>query len=1188
MGWLPFAAAALLAGVPAPATTNAQPASGPAPAATSAPVLAATPQFRRYNIDQGLPSSNVYTMVQDRRGMLWFGTVAGLARFDGTHFKVYRHRPGDPSSLASDDVSAVVVDSRGRVWAGGEGNGINLYVPASDSFRHFRHDPKRSDSLAGDDALTMAAGRDGSLWIGTYGHGLDHMTSLGHFQHLVHDPDDPNSLASNNVVTLYSHAGTVWIGTDRGLDIRRPDGKLVHVRFVGLPRSPLILSVNGNGHEVRASTAEGLFLVHAGTARQVMPGVLPRVPALSSVRDHRGNLWVATSNGLYLVRDGRVSYFPPRPLLPSSLPGRWIWDVMVDHEGGVWVATKSAGVAYLRPDWYRFSHYAHRPDDPGSLTVSRIDALASAGDGTLWVSGGPHQLDRLDPVTGSVTHYGKVLGAHRGHVIAMAPAGSDGMWLGFAHALGLYAHGQIHPVESPPRIDAFDRMVSTADGTLYVAPVGHGVYRVDRHTLAMHPIELAFTDPLDRQTSDLIMHDGRVWRASHAGLSRLATDGARFVPVPGVANGEVSAVAIAGADLWLVRPHGLERYRLTAHGATLVRRIDAAAGWPGMVAHAMLIDHRGRVWIFANAGLWRYDPATRKFKKFGKSNGLPSAEFTTKQLARLDGGTVFAGTVDGVVGFRPTAIRVHAYKPRLAIRSIVVRRDGRNVELPRTTTHLHLHWNDRDLRITTLGLSYVAPKRVHYRFFLAGLDTDWTDTGTRGTRELAGLPAGHYQLKVKAAGPSGAWTHLATPLTIDVDRPPWTRPWAWVAYALVILISGYLIILAWHRRSEQHHRVQMAEQHRQLAEQASAAKTRFLANLGHEIRTPMTGVLGMAELLLEESPSPRQRSYVEAIRHSGELLLKLVNDALDLARIEAGRLMLDPAPFDPRAMLADVRQLLQGQASGKDIELTAEADANVPAHVRGDALRIKQILLNLANNAIKFTTHGSVRLGAAWADGELVLHVVDTGPGISDNDRERLFQRFEQAASPERSSGSGLGLAICRELVALMGGRIALESTAGTGSHFTVSLPLPAVTAAPPPAAPAASRSVAARRVLLVEDDATVARVIQGLLEARGHHVTHAEHSLDALGELERGHFDILLLDLDLPGMDGYQLAGIIRERDDGRALPIVAITARSGGDEEQRARAAGMDAFARKPLTGEQLADLLDDLCPHAPANPS
>ncbi|HET8554971.1 MAG TPA: ATP-binding protein, partial [Rhodanobacteraceae bacterium] len=1105
----------------------------------------------------------------------------------------YRHIPGKTSSLASDDVSSVLADSKGRLWAGGEGSGVNLYEPATDSFRHFRHQPDRADSLSGNDVMVMAEGSKGTLWVGTYGHGLDHMTSPGHFQHFVHDPGNPHSLISNNIFSLFNQGdGKLWIGTDRGLEIREPDGHLRQIRFEGVDRAPAVWGIDGSSHRMRVATTNGLFMVGAdGVARRAQLGRFSRFAILSSVLDRHGNLWIATVNGLLLVRHGRITYFPPRPLLPGGQPGQAIFNLFLDNEGGLWIATKNSGVAYLSPDWNNFSHYSHRPDDAGSLSSSQIHALTPDGHGNLWIGGGMNQLDKLNPTTGAVVHYGKVLGTKPQFVFALAPAGKNSLWLGFSNAIALLEHNHLRQIQTPG-FGGVRSIVSDASGALYAASVSKGVIRVNRQTLKIEWLKLAFAGGPDRQTTRMLMHDGQLWRASHAGLSYLPAHSSQFVPVAGVAKGNVSAMTISGKDLWLVRSDGLEHYRLHDRRAALVKRIDAAAGWPGIVANTMLVDKRGRVWLFGNVGLWRYDPSTNRFRHYGQEDGLPSPEFISQQLAHLDNGAVFAGTLGGVVGFRPDAIVDHPRKPQLVITSIVVRRDGKNIALPPGSRDLHLDWNDRDLRITAHAMSYIDPSRNHYRFRLVGLDNGWVDTGTRGMRELAGLKAGHYQLKVQAAGPSGVWASLATPITIGVDAPPWLRPWAWLLYALVVLAAGYGIIAAWRRRLEQRHHVQLAHQQQRMAEQANAAKTRFLATLSHEIRTPMTGVLGMTELLLGADLGTRERGHVETIRRSGKMLLKLVNEALDMARIEAGRLVLEPAPMDLRALIEEVRQLQASQTHKKNLDFLAQVDASVPVRLEGDATRIKQILLNLTNNAIKFTPHGHVTITASYADGELRLCVSDTGPGISETDRQRLFQRFEQADSPQRREGSGLGLAICRELVALMHGRMDLETTLGKGSCFKVFLPLPVATVEVPETAPdAPDRSIDgdARHLLLIEDNATVAQVICGLLEARGHRVTHAAHGLDALSEMQNRHFDALLLDMNLPGVDGCELARMIRQLEgDDVHMPIIAITARSGGDEEQQARAAGMDAFLRKPIDGEELARTLNRLCQTRQASPA
>jgi CheY-like chemotaxis protein/nitrogen-specific signal transduction histidine kinase len=375
---------------------------------------------------------------------------------------------------------------------------------------------------------------------------------------------------------------------------------------------------------------------------------------------------------------------------------------------------------------------------------------------------------------------------------------------------------------------------------------------------------------------------------------------------------------------------------------------------------------------------------------------------------------------------------------------------------------------------------------------------------------------------------------------------------------------------------------QLAVQKRELAEQASLAKTRFLATLGHEVRTPMTGVLGMSELLAATGLDAKQRGYVDAIRRAGEHLMRLVNDALDLARIEAGRLELELQPFDLHALVEEVIAMTAPMAKQRGLEFRSRIAADAPRWLQGDPMRVRQILLNLLGNALKFTERGSVSLKVASAAPGVRFVIADTGPGLNDEQKARLFQRFEQAEGARtaaRYGGSGLGLAICQELAAAMGGRIALDSTPGQGTDFTVDLPLPD---AEPPATAAVEPGVRkhhALHLLLVEDDATVAEVIVGLLQAQGHTVVHAAHGLAALSEVASTRFDLALLDLDLPGLDGLALARQLRGQ--GITVPLLAVTARADADAEPLARAAGFDGFLRKPLTGAMLAEAIEALLP-------
>lgn len=1150
----------------------------PASAAT-VPTLPATPQFRHYDINQGLPSSNVYTLVQDGNGVIWMGTRAGLARFDGTDFRVYHHVPGDTSSLAGDDVSTVLADSHGRLWAGGEGSGVNLLDPLSGTFTHYRHDDRDPASLASNDILAMAEDTDGTLWVGMYGAGLDHMTSAGHFEHLEHDPDDPDSLSSDTILALAClDDGRLLIGTLLGLDIRDKHGRMHHARFDGLETPPRVWRIDHDGGEVRLNTTAGLFaLGKDGVARRVASDILPVHDIMTSVRDRLGALWVGTSAGLYLVEpDGRGSYFPSEPLMPGGQPGDRIWQLMLDKEGGLWIATQNAGVAYLSPNWRDFSHFSHNPGNPESLSANRIMALTADARGKLWVGGPDGQLDELDPDTGKVIHHAEDVGLAPNAIISLASFGHGNLWIGHHKGLALFDGSRTRRVADKRLSEGVRWLVADRHGTAYASPPGRGVYRVIPDTLEATPLAQAFDNHADRETSDLLLHDGILWRTSRAGLSRLAPDGLHFEPVKGVPPGPIYDLRIVRHNLWLARPNALEHYRIDDDAtATLVKRIDASHGWPGPEVNTMTVDSLGRVWLFATVGLWRYDPANGTFHDFTKADGLPTLEFTSQQQVHTPDGAVYVGSLRGVVGFHPDSMHDHPQAPELQVTSALVQRDGSDLRLPLSGHKLDLHWNDRDLRVTARATSYIDPSRNRYRFRLQGLDTDWVDTGTHGVREFAGLGTGTYQLDVKAAGPSGVWNQIATPLSIHVEAPPWARPWAWFLYALAGLLLVWGVVTIWRRRLEQQHQIRLVEQKRRMAESANDAKTRFLATLSHEIRTPMTGLLGMTELLLNGHLDRHERQCARSIQRSGQLMLKLVNDSLDMARIEAGRFELEIAPMDPRALLEDMRLLQSQQARGKGLTWQVAADASVPARLAGDRCRIQQILLNLTNNALKFTREGGVSVHADYADGQLHLQISDTGPGISEIDHERLFRRFEQADSAQRKDGTGLGLAICHELIQLMHGRITLASTPGKGSRFDIFLPLPE-TAAPvvAPAPDTLSREPdTGLRLLLVEDDTTVAAAISGLLEHAGHQVTHAAQGLAALGTLEHGHVDAVLMDMNLPGMDGCQLTRLIRDREPpGEHLPIVAITARSGTNEEQQARDAGMDAFLRKPVSQDEL----------------
>lgn len=1140
-----------------------------------------TPQFRRYGLADGVPSGPIYSVAQDHHGLMWFGAAGGLVRFDGVDFKVFRHAVNDPTSLPANQTYSLFVDAANRIWAGGMVSGVTVYDQSTRRFRHWEHDDRQPASLANNEVWSIAQTSDGRMWLATEG-GLDRLLpDESGFEHMTLEV---NRASPGAVRALLAEAdGRLWIGAESGLYLRHANGMITRVpvdpSFTG--NVGKVWHIEGGQDEVRVAVTGGLLVIGAdGMARPLAARSLGQSSRiLSSARDAQGRLWLGTLTGLVMDDgEGVLRRFGGQELLPGGLPSDRVWQVLQDREGGLWFTFENSGIAYLAPNWDGFTRFTHIPDDPTSLAGTGAASVAVRPDGTLWVGGSDGWVDKLDPRTGHVQHVVREL---HSEVIALAEDSRGRLWIVGPDQLHLYDHGKLAALDLQRMQVGRPPTGLAIDGEhLYLATWGAGVFAVDMENHTAAPLTNSENLGNTAFPRKLSVHAGRLWVPSVGGLQRSGERGTELAFVPGVPRQEVGAFDVDGTDgFWTMSERALEHYRGLEGQARLIDHVDISAREFSADLQNIRVDRQGRVWLFADPGLWRYDPVSRQFREFGVPQGLSNAQFSSGDVDVAADGTLFAASNGGVMAFQPERLerlRLPDAPPLLTLTHVAVRRDGRMQELATDGAAVTLHWDDRDVRVSARLSSYIDPASNKYRYWLHGVDSDWVEATTRGERDFTGLRAGTYSLEVNAAGADGKWHGLKQPMQISVQAPPWERWWAWLAYAVMAGLLFGSLLLAWRRRLAARHHLQMLEQLRQMAETASAAKTRFLATLSHEIRTPMTGVMGMAELLLSTPLTPTQHDYTRTMQRSGAMLLKLLNDALDLARIEAGRLDLEPSPFNPRELLNEVMELEQGLAQIKGIRLQLHVDDGFPVWVSGDALRIKQVLLNLVNNALKFTERGTVTVRAQRADEGMLLSITDTGPGIPEASQTRMFQRFEQAGGPQQASGSGLGLAICRELVSLMNGSIEMESQVGGGSTFRVRLPLPELPAtsmlSPPHAEPGRHC-----HLLLVEDDSIVAAVIRGLLERQGHEVCHVANGLAALAEMAHADFDAVLLDLDLPGIDGFQVARLLRQRENpGQRVPIMAVTARSTSGDEARARAAGMDGFLRKPLTGEQLADAL------------
>jgi len=1152
--------------------------------------VAETPQLRLIGPSDGLPSTDILGLGQDQDGYLWIATMDGLARYDGVEMDVWRHVPEDSGSLPENGLQSLHIDADDRVWVGTMTRGAAALDATRQRF--VRYNSERFPVMRSDLVMALAS-EPGAIWLGTadglYRIDTDASANEGNIHTFLYDADNSDSLPGSAILGLdFDSRGTLWIASTGGL--ARIDGdRLQRVPLPGAEPFPFIYSAIAQGEVIWIGSANGVFFGN-GDGNWEKPAwseVFARPnAAVTTVVDPSGGLWIGSQRGAWRVTADGI----PTPLPPTvEQINRPVQTLFMQHDGALWVPVFGQGLGYLRADWRRLMQFSS-----GSATLGgdHYRDMALAADGGVWLlarNGVVEHVSRHGVAGHLPANIAEQIRSARPRAFAVDEDGA--FWIGTPDSV--LRAGREGGIERWTRDAVQDAALPGLNHIFAVAP-GHRVWmgsnpvglqlrdtrthRVLRNFLAAEHIDSGF-DLGDLEQME-IGPDGVLWIAGADGIAWLDDNNGIDIE-PALHGQRVLAFGFDGTNaLWLFRNNQLQRFELEEGRWKHAQSVGVAQGLPPLEAGGLRVDSRHRVWLSSRRGLYCWDPASGHMQHVGVQNGLHNQEFVKGVLALDSDGMLFGTTIDGGV------IAIDTHRPDLPSRAhalhlkhVAVWRGGqwqaRDVSQGLTLAH-----DEPEFRISLRLVDYTDPSSHRYWSRLDGHDADWVEQHQHGERVFSGVQPGRYRLHMRALDAAGSPAE-APVLHVQIHAPWWNSS----SFHILLLAAGLAMVIAlavaYRHHLHRRHVWQLAKAQREMAEHASLAKTRFLATLGHEVRTPMTGVLGMSELLLGTRLNPEQHDYAQSIRSAGQHLLRLVNDALDLARIEADRLELERQPFDLRQMLAEIAALEAPLANARGLDFEHRIAPNVPRWLLGDAGRVRQIVLNLIGNAIKFTEHGRVTLHAEpLAPEGIRLVISDTGPGLNAEQSERLFRRFEQAdgvRTAARYGGSGLGLAISQELAAAMAGRIDVESIQGQGTRFIVALPLPE-THPPATHVPDPQDNSLPRRglnLLLVEDNATVAAVIIGLLRTQGYTVTHASHGLVALAEVARHRFDLAFLDLDLPGIDGLRLAGLMREQ--GFQNPLIALTARSDAEAEPAARQAGFSQFMRKPVTAAMLVQVIE-----------
>lgn len=1056
-------------------------------------------RFRQYSLTEGLSQSCIYDILQDRQGFLWLGTQDGLNRFDGYHFRVFKHEPENPYSLPDSWVDALLEDDRGGIWVATR-KGVARFDPKTERFERFSPTQERSDIPSGNVVFALHRDKLGRLWIGSFNGGLSMLEMPGkavpgkvRFQQFSETPHETQEQKAH-VVSLESTQKHLFIGTfGAGLarmQFNEPDIRDYFLNETGNGRSlsnnAILVLYFDSKERLWVGTRHGLNLFHNESSdfSRFFPnptegeGVgVNTIHAISE--DDHGRLWLGTRGGLvrFNVDQGNFEIYPAEPDSSTGLPHNEIRSIFKDRYHTQWFGTFGGGLCQLEPFSEVFKNYRTRTH---GLSHAQVWSILTTSHEDLWVAT-EQGLNRLKKGEQRFQQFhfsgGSPNTLKHPTVKSLLEPLPGTLWVGTRNGLNFIdldteeISSLILDIETSkgPDKDIIWAMEKDASGGVWLAGELGGLTYIHQ---ADDPSAFTRYDhqpgshmgPSDKWTTCLEIDDqGYLWVGTHdSGLDRIHVEriDEGFENISYNPKRSTSLRSNTVFDTYIDKRQrlwvGTSGGGLNLGDARNPGNFQAYTledGLPNEVIYSILEDKRGDLWLSTNNGLACFNPEQETFLAYDVGDGLQSNEFNAGAFHRDSQGNLYFGGIDGLTQFDSLALkqtaapadividRVHLFNKPLAVNPDQEPGTGRLREAPSYANRLVLGHKDYVFSFDLVSLHYANQKKNRIAYKLEGLDKNWIEVSIKKRfASYANVSPGRYTLRVKGSGFDGKFSDQEARLSVEIMPAPWLTWWAKGLYGLFI-IALLVSLFKLHR-----HKLTNERQLNQRLREIDRMRDEFMASTSHELRTPLGGMIGLAESLMDGATgdlSAKTRHHLAMIVRSGKRLANLVDDILDFSRLRDTTPKLTLQPLDLYTIVDVVFTLSRSNLGGKKVDLENKVPADFPT-VYADEDRLQQVLYNLIGNAIKFTEEGFVTVKSQKKDSYVVISVTDTGIGIPPSQQEEIFASFVQldGADTRNYGGTGLGLAITKKLVELHGGRVWVGSDSGQGATFSFTLPL--------------------------------------------------------------------------------------------------------------------------------------------------